>query len=156
MKHLLVLIVLACLSLTAAAQNEQDFASTYMKLYAQGTTLSCQTISPAMITKMLQQQAEEENNDTKQALRNIRSMRIVSNKKATETAALHEKATKLLNTNKGRYKLYQDYDGKSLFTRKRGKTIVELILVAENSGCLHIVNITGTMDETFVKRLINL
>lgn len=155
MKHLLALIILLCLSLTATAQNEQDFASTYMKLYASGTTLTCQTISPAMITKMLQQQTEGENSDTKQALKNIRSMRIVSNKKATETAALHEKAATLLKNNKGRYKLYQDYDGKSLFTRKRGNTIVELILVAENNGCLHIVNITGTMDETFVKRLIN-
>lgn len=155
MKHLLACLLTLLVSLTASAQKEQDFASTYMKMYAKGTSLTCQTIGPTMISKVLKQQASKENADMQQALKSIRSMRVVSNTKPSETSALHEKATALLKANSGRYKLYKDYDGKSLYVRKRGKVFVELILIASAGETLQIVNLTGTMNEAFLQELIN-
>lgn len=53
MKRTLSLLLVMLLSLTAWAQNEQDFASRFMALYAKGTTLTCTTVSPLMMERML-------------------------------------------------------------------------------------------------------
>lgn len=153
MRHALAALLLALTALTATAQKEHDFALTYMNLYAEGTTLSCQTVGPAMISKMLAQPQADDDPDMKQALKKIRSLRVVANTKKSETATLYDKAAALLKANSARYAHYADYDGKSLYLRRRGKDILELVLLTRQDSCLHIVDVTGTMDEDFLRQL---
>lgn len=143
MRHLLTAIFALLVCFSAAAQKEQDFASTYISQYGKGTSLNCVTVSPAMIGKVLQNATADNDTDTQQALKKVKSMRVVTAKKAAEATALYEKALELIKANSARYKLYKDYDNKSLYVRRRGKTYVELILLACGDKGLQIVNITG-------------
>lgn len=153
MRHAFAALLLALCTLTATAQKERDFALTFMSLYAEGTSLSCQTVGPAMISKMLAQPQADDDPDMKQALKKIRSLRVVRNTKKSETADLFDKALALVRANSARYAHYADYDGKSLYLRRRGKDILELVLLTRQEGGLSIVDVTGTMDEAFVRQL---
>ena len=116
MKRLLSILLLALMSMAVTAQKETDFALHFMKMYAQGTSLTCKTVSPTMMSAMLQSDAINKDKDTESLLRQIRSIRTISNDKSSETQALHEKAETLIKTNKGRYQLYDTFDGKNLYT----------------------------------------
>lgn len=155
MKRLLSILLLALMSMAVAAQNETDFALHFMKMYAQGTSLTCKTVSPTMMSAMLQSDAINKDKDTESLLRQIRSIRTISNDKSSETQALHEKAETLIKTNKGRYQLYDTFDGKNLYTRKRGETFVEVVLITKQEGHLYIIDLTGSMTEAFIKKITN-
>jgi len=154
MKHLVCTLLLALVSLAAAAQKEQDFASTFMRLYAQGTSASCTTVSPAMMPKMMELDEVEQNQDVSRTLRSLKSVRLVSCRNKAEAENLYEKAESLFKANNRRYRLFDTYDGKSLYTRRRGKVIVELILLTCRAGQLTIVDLTGNMNEKFVHSLM--
>ena len=155
MKRLLSILLLALTSLTVAAQHETDFALHFMKTYAQGTSLTCKTVSPTMMSAMLQSDAINKDKDTESLLRQIRSVRIISNDKISEPQTLHEKAEALIKANKGRYQLYDTFDGKNLYTRKRGDTFVEVVLITKQEGHLYIIDLTGSMTEAFIKEITN-
>ena len=53
LKYILLTLITCMLTLTASAQKEEDFASRYMTLYAQGTSLECTTLSPDMMELIL-------------------------------------------------------------------------------------------------------
>lgn len=152
------LLVLFVMSVSTLAQKEIDFASTYMDLHAKGGGLACTTVSPAMITRMMQLEKIERNQDNNALpLEVLRSARVVtSTGDEHEAAIFYDKATSLLKHNKNRYKLYDEYEGKSLYVRKRGHVIVELILLTKNEGKLHMVDLTGNMDEKCVNLLTQL
>lgn len=153
MKRILSLLFLCLtLALGAQAQHEQDFASIFMKQYAEGTGTQCNTISPAMIEKMLNTQ--EIDTETRETLQHIKSVRMIINKKPDETCKLFQKAEQLFSQNKARYALYAQYEGKKVYVRKKKDLIVELVLLT-NPEALLIIDITGTLPESFVKKLIN-
>lgn len=156
MKRTLSLLLVMLLSLSAWAQNEQDFASRFMALYAKGTTLTCTTVSPLMMERMLHLPSVEDNEQTKDVLQQLKSIRLVSNTEASETTHLYEKATSLALRNKARYRLQGEDNGKKLYVRRRGKVVVEMVLITKQNEHLSLVNLTGNMSDKFMDQLLHL
>lgn len=144
------------LSLTAWAQKEQDFAARFMSLYGKGTTLTCTTVSPLMMERMLRLPSVEDNEQMREVLKQVKSIRLVSNTNTDESSALYEKALKLAKRNKARYRLQAEEDDKKLFARRRGTVVVEMVLLMKQNGHLSLVNLTGNMSEKFMEQLLKL
>lgn len=54
LKHIFIGWLATFIAIAAQAQNEQDFASRFMSLYAHQSTLQCTTVSPLMLERMMQ------------------------------------------------------------------------------------------------------
>lgn len=144
------------LSLTAWAQKEQDFASRYMALYAKGTTLTCTTVSPLMMERMLRLPSVEDNEQMKGVLKQVKSIRLVTHTDAAETTHLYEEAVNLAQCNKARYHLQSEANEKKLYVRRRGKVVVEMVLITKQNDHLSLVNLTGNMSDKFMEQLLRL
>lgn len=155
MKHFIICLLTTICSLTAWAQNEQDFASRYMALYANGTSLQCTTVSPLMLEKMMQLPNVEENAHTRQVLSQLKSIRMVANSTSHETQELYNKATHLAQRNNRRYKPYAQRHDKQLYVRRRGKYIVEMVLFMKHDHHFKLINLTGNMTDDFLNQLLN-
>ena len=153
--RILLLICGLLMCIAAQAQVETDFASNYLKLYATNTSLYCTTVSPTMINRMLSMKTLPKDRQAQQALQCIKSVRIGSNKNANETSGLFDKAKSLLQQNSDRFAHYNDYDGKTIYVRRKGDTIVEAVLLTKTDGRLYVVDVTGNMTEAVIKSLIN-
>lgn len=156
MKRTLSLLLVALLSITAWAQKEQDFASRFMALYAKGTTMTCTTVSPLMMERMLRLPSVEDNEQTKDVLKQVKSIRVVSNTSTEETVHLYEKAISLAQCNKARYHLQSEENEKKLYARRRGKVVVELVLITKQNDHLSLVNLTGNMSDKFMEQLLRI
>ena len=152
--RILLLICGLLMCIAAQAQVETDFAENYLKLYATNTSLYCQTVSPTMINRMLSMKTLSKDRQAQQALQCIKSVRIVSNRNAGETSGLFDKAKSLLQQNSDRFAHFNDYDGKTIYVRRKGDTIVEAVLLTKTQGRLYIVDVTGNMTEAVIKSLI--
>lgn len=153
MKRLSLLIIFAAAFISLAAQNEADFAATFMKRFGDDGTLSCSTISPTMMERLLQSEEIELDEHKTTLLKNIRSVRVVQEKTGRKDATLYNAAAGMLDDNPKRYHLRDEYDGKKLYIRQNGKTILEIILLARSEGALQIVDITGLMDNKIIQLL---
>lgn len=147
----LLLFVLA--SLTALAQNEEDFASHFMAQHAQHSTLQCTTVSPLMLEKMMQLPTVENDAETQRMLKQLKSIRLVRNTQPTETQQLQTQALELIKRNAARYKLYGEQRGRHLYVRYRKNLIVEMVLIMQHDHLLHIINLTGNMSKNFLNHL---
>ena len=107
-----------------------------------------------MINRMLSMKTLPKDRQAQQALQCIKSVRIVSNNNANETSGL-DKAKSLLQQNSYRFAHYNDYDGKTIYVRRKGDTIVEAVLLTKTDGRLYVVDVTGNMTEAVIKSLIN-
>ena len=77
LKYILLTLITCMLTLTASAQKEEDFASRYMTLYAQGTSLECTTLSPDMMELILGLPSVEGNGLAKELLSQLKSIGVV-------------------------------------------------------------------------------
>lgn len=156
MKRLLFLLALLCCAVTVAAQREQDFASRYMSLYGETAALECATVSPAMIERILQLPDSESTTHVKQVLAQLKSIRVVSGKALEEAGELYEKACSLAKRNSNRYKPYNETADRSIYMRKRGKLILEIVLLQRAAEVFTIVSLTGNMSDDFLQELLQL
>lgn len=140
----------------AQAQREQDFALRFMTLYAEGTSLQCTTVSPLMLERMMQLPDVEENEQTRQVLSQLKSIRMVHNTTEAETNQLYNKAQQLAKRNTARYKLYAQRQSKCLYVRRRGRYIVEMVLFMKHNRHLQLINLTGNMTDSFLKQLFKM
>lgn len=156
MKKWLLTLILALAMLPAAAQREQDFALRYMHLYGEGTSLTCKTVSPQMIARMMQLTGDSATS-VRQVLSQLKSIRVVQGESEAESTKFYDKAEELAKTNSRRYTLYAQTDTRSIYLRKRGKLIVELVMLArmEEEG-FSIVNLTGNMSSDFIRELMKI
>ncbi len=154
LKVIFALLVSMLMSLTAGAQNEQDFASHFMAQYAAHTTLQCTTVSPLMLEKMMQLPNVENDSETQQMLSQLKSIRLVRNTQTSETSQLLSNALSMIKRNAARYKLYGEQQGKCLYVRYRNDLIVEMVLIMQHDHLLHIINLTGNMTKGFLNHLI--
>ncbi len=152
---LTLVFIISALSL-CHAQREQDFASRFMGLYAEGTTLECTTVSPLMLERMMQLPDVEANDHTRQVLSQLKSIRMVHNTAEHETSLLYNKALKLAQRNSARYKPYAQRQSKRLYVRRRGNFIVEMVLFMKYDHHLQLINLTGNMTDDFLKQLFSL
>lgn len=156
MTRILAILLSWCFYCGMYAQREQDFASRYMSLYAQGTSLSCTTVSPLMMERLLRLPSVEENEQAKQVLQQLKSIRVVSHTEVSEAQHLYHLATKLAENNSARYKLRAEEDDKLLYSRRRGKLIVEIILMMKQHDHFTLVDLTGNMNESFMEQILKL
>lgn len=156
MKKWLLTFILALAMLPAAAQREQDFALRYMHLYGEGTSLTCKTVSPQMIARMMQLTGDSATS-VRQVLSQLKSIRVVQGEREAESAGFYDKAEELAKANSRRYSLYAQTDTRSIYLRKRGKLIVELVMLARTGDeGFSIVNLTGNMSSDFIRELMKI
>ena len=79
LKHIFIGWLATFIAIAAQAQNEQDFASRFMSLYAHQSTLQCTTVSPLMLERMMQLPDVEENDHTRQVLSQLKSIQMANN-----------------------------------------------------------------------------
>ena len=155
-KVLLSLLLTFFTAIGCYAQREQDFASRFMALYAEGTSLQCTTVSPLMLERMMRLPNVESDSQTRQVLSQLKSIRMVHNTADNETSPLYNKALKLATRNAARYKLYAQRQSKRLYVRRRGRYIVEMVLFMKHDRHLQLINLTGNMTDSFLKQLFNM
>ncbi len=156
MKHFLFLLLAAFFAVTAWAQNEQDFASRFMTLYAKGSSLTCTTVSPLMMERMLQLPSVEDNEQMKQVFSQLKSIRMVSNSDDSESQRFHQLAVKLARRNSARYKLWGRKGDDLLYTRRRGRITVEVVLILNRHSNFYLVDLTGNMNDQFISQLLKI
>lgn len=141
-------------AIAAQAQQEQDFASRFMSLYAHESTLQCTTVSPLMLERMMQLPDVEDNNHMRQVLSQLKSIQMAHNAEQHDTDWLYNKAVHLVNRNDQRYKPYAQRQSKRLYVRRRGKFIVEMVLFMKHDHHFRLINLTGNMTDDFLKELL--
>ncbi len=154
MRKVIFALLLLCLPLYASAQQERDFATQFMALYAhEDANLTCKTVSPEMMTEMLQTEMVKNDNDTKNIIRQIKTLQVIRSVDK-DTAPLHYKnALNLATLNKKRFTLYAYGDKYQIYQRRKGNTIVELVHIYLNDDTFCITDLTGQMTKDFIKCL---
>ena len=141
LKHWFVTLLLALVAAVAArAQGggEQDFASRFMSLYGKGRAVECTTVSPLMLERMMQLPDVEGDSHTREVLKQLKSIRLVSSTAEHDVTHLYANARA----------------GKRLYVRRRGKYIVEMVLMMRHSGRFDLINLTGNMTDDFLDTLM--
>lgn len=157
MRKVITLTLLVWLiAIAAQAQRQQDFASRFMSLYGEEAALSCHTVSPDMMGRIVPL-THDSLPALRQVLSQIKSIRVVIPTAETADTELVDKARQLAIDNARRYKLYAETDDRSVYLRKRGKYVVEVVMIAGNqpSG-FAVVSITGNMTEDFFSELMKI
>ena len=81
-------------------------------------------------------------------------------KKPDEGDSLYMKAVDLLRQNRNRYQAYGKAGStahRNFWFRRKGETVVEIIMIDRPGGeGMNIVDLTGNMDDTFIKELLRL
>jgi hypothetical protein len=154
MKRVIFALLILCLPLCALAQGERDFATQYMALYAEkDASLTCQTVSPEMMTQMLRSESVQNDDETKNIIRHIRTLQVVSATGEDVAEHNYERALNLAQLNAKRYNLYAYSDTHRIYCRKKGNTIVELVHISCTQNTFRIINLTGNMTWSFLEIL---
>lgn len=156
MKKFFLTLLVLLLPLLATAQKEQDFSSRFMTLYGNDYAITCTTVSPLMMERMMQLPKVEGNEQMQQVLSQLKSIRLLASEKAGDGPHLFANAKELAKNNPSRYKLYAEENDKCLYTRRRGKTIVEVVLFMEQASHFSLINLTGNMDEKFLEKVMKI
>lgn len=157
MKRILLTLLTALLPLLAFAGGEQDFAARFIQLYGQDYRITCTTVSPLMMERMLQLPDVEASGTTRQVLSQLKSIRMVQSTSPAEVPHLYANATRLARRNPNRYKLYAEESGKRLYVRRRPSgLIVEMVLFMEQRHSFSLINLTGNISDSFIDQLMRL
>ena len=155
MRRALCLLAIMLVAGMTNAQRNQDFASKFMKMNQADTTIQCVTVSPKMMLQLANIHDESHNASMQQAVAKLKSARIV-----TADEGYFEVASELLKQNSARFSFEQEFKRDEQYwafykrNNRRGNT-VELILLHGDSkkDRLTIVNLTGNIDEDFIRCL---
>lgn len=157
MKRVLCLLLIAC----SIHVWGQDFASKFMEQCAkEDGDIQCQTVSPIMMEKlrdtMTAPDGDRDEEVPEYLLSKLKSARIITATKQSEK--LFREAEQLIEKNKNRFSpLVENQPGQNnkVFVRKHDEVIRELVVLNLNPDekTLTIVNLTGDMDDRFMKIL---
>lgn len=159
MKRLLLLLFMALtLNFAAQAKGDPDFASKFLMLYGKTCDIDCKTISPQMMERILNTEAENGNEQTRQIFSQIKSIRILSTApNIWHAKTLFEKAENLAETNKRRYTAYSQTNAQNIYVRRRGKQILEVVVMRIKDGhTFYMLNLTGNMSDNFLQQVSKL
>jgi len=154
-KRVLFLLILTLSILSGSAQ---DFASRFLRTCGEDSTLTCISISPKMMDEVLK--SKDDNEDVEKMMdiiSDLKSMQILTSKKNSQ---IHfEKAKRMLEKNANRYIPFASYregtENCQISIRKKGETIIELVMLQKKEDRFRIINFTGNMDQDFIHRLID-
>lgn len=137
----------------------QDFASRFMEQYQEKEELKCQTIGPKMMERLMDmpETVEDKDDVTKgYFLSKLKSARIVTTDK--HGRKYFDQARLLIEKNRNRFMpLTEGATGKNnlIFVRRHDGLIRELVMLNYNQTeeVLTVINFTGEMDDSFIRRL---
>lgn len=140
-----------------------DFAERYMhELGSKGEPLEYVTVSPRMIETMTRyaKGGKSGKDAAAKLFGHVKSMRMITLDNGG--ADYYHQAVGLLRRNANRFSLYQA-DTLSqerlvhIWVRRRGEAFVELVLISlTNTQKFELVDLTGEMDERFMRKLMKL
>lgn len=151
---LLAMVLLLGMTQVAHAQNQRDFASQFMRLYAgEDASLKCQTVSPLMMERIMDLDAVENNETIKAVMGQLKSIQILTSAGAENSEDNYQKAVTLAEANNKRYQLYKAREHGAIYLRRKKNVIVELVFVSKSTDTFRMVNLTGNMTEDFINTL---
>lgn len=137
--------------------SAQDFATRFMSEHKQNKDLTCITISPTMMEKILKTDAVEKDDNMTEVISNLKSMQLLT----SEVRVLHyyNEALKLLEKNCDRFEPYLSFKGKKetcrIMIRKNKGVIVEMVMLSNKRHQFSVINFTGNMSDEFISKLAN-
>ncbi len=152
---LCTLVLLLSCTIAAMAQREQDFSSRFVSIYSDDHELTCKTISPQMIERILSLKEVAENKQTHQLVSQIKTIRILQGgEDAQEAKTLYDNALALAARNNQRYDLYHEGEDVNIYTRHHTKKLVEIVVIRLiEDEAFHMLNLTGDMSADFVNQI---
>jgi hypothetical protein len=143
------------LALPTFAQQEEDFASSFMKLNGEEEALQCVTVSPSMMERILQIPDDSVECDSLlPLLEQIKSVRIISSLSTVEQVnLLYEKAEVLAEYHPLGYQEVVRDENCTIYQRRRADCIVELIMIMQRGTSFCLIDLTGNMTDDFLSRL---
>lgn len=156
-KFLFTLILLMIVAFPSSAQQEHDFAAHFMETYGNTEELTCTTVSPQMMERIIRLKEVEGGDKNLQVLTQIKSIRIISCGQYSEAGVFYKKAGMLARENKKRYKRYAEKDDTAIYIRRRGRLIVELVVIRlKDEKNFSLLNFTGNMSDKFISQVMNI
>lgn len=132
----------------------QDFTSIFLDENKADSLLSRVTISPKMMEEILKSDTGK-NEDMLEIISSLRSMQILSSDANGES--YFRKAQKVVGDHSKRFEPYLSYEGENencqIIVRKRGDSIVELIMLVVEENRFAIINFTGEIKPEFISML---
>ena len=157
MKARLVIIVMLLVAVVtdAKGQQQQDFASRFFSLHQDRYSLTCKTVSPAMMERVLQLPACEDNTERRQLLSEIRTLRIVTTPPGDSSgASLFNLAQDLAHRNNKRYTPIVERQDSAIYRRRSGKNTLEIVILSlKPNGTFVLTDFTGRLGDDFLQRL---
>jgi hypothetical protein len=133
----------------------QDFATRFMAEHKQDANLSCITISPTMMNKILKSSAAGKDEKMAEVISNLKSMQLISAE--VKVRHYYREALKVIEENPNRFEPYLSFKGKSgecrIMVRKYKDAIVEMVMLTDERHKFTIINLTGNMNDEFISNL---
>jgi hypothetical protein len=152
MKSVLLALLMTISSMAGMAQ---DFATRFMTEHQQDGHISCITISPTMMNKILKVDAVEKDENMSEMISNLKSMQLIT----SDVRPLHyyREALKIIDKNADRFEPYHSFkdhggEGKIMLRKHKG-VIVEMVLLKKTRYKFSVINFTGNMSEEFISQL---
>lgn len=152
MKRILLLVAALCV---AGLLEAQDFVSRFMKDRTSDSNLECISISLKMIQEVLDIKADASNKELLDMISELKSMQILSSD--VKGKMYYKEAEEILKRNTTRFEPFASYQAKDMssqiLVRRRGKNIVELVMLVNEGDGFSVINFTGDMNDDFIKRI---
>lgn len=151
-------VLLICwMSLLTVAVSAQDFASRFMTEYKSDTNLNCISVSPRMMEEVLKVNVENDGDKILDIISNLKSMQMITSEK--EGAKYYKKALGIIEKNTNRFEPFLSFNDHSqdcrIMVRKKNGTILELVMLMNDSDKFFVINFTGNMNDKFIDKMAN-
>lgn len=148
-----VLFIL-CLSLISVWVCAQDFTSRFLESHKPDNNLTCVTISPKMMQKVMDLNLEDEGQIT-DMIAKLKSMQMLTTH--VNGQKYYKEALGLIEKNSGRFEQFLSFENKSenfqIMVRKKRHAIIELVMLMCEDDNFTVINFTGNMSKDFIDRL---
>lgn len=157
MKRVLCFLAIFLTSLLSYGQGKQDFASRFMQLCREDTSIHCITVSPHMMGQMLKTHSAEQNEEINRIISKLKSARIITVNRHSED--YYQDAEQMLEKNRYRFQRDKSYQNTHVcgcfYIRTKGNDIVELVMIHKDTkvGQFILINLTGKIDVEFIGNL---
>lgn len=134
--------------------SAQDFTSIFLEQNSADSTLTRVTISPKMMEEILKSDTGKDE-DVLEIISSLKSMQVLSSE--AEGERYFQKALKVVEDNSKRFESYLSYEDENenyrIVVRKRGGSIVELIMLIVEEDRFAVINFTGKIKPEFISTL---
>jgi len=151
MKRVLLILWISLISVSVCAQ---DFASRFLESHKPDTNLTCVTISPKMMEKVMDLDVENEDK-LMDMISKLKSMQLLTTQ--VNGQKYYKEALGVLEKNSDRFEQFLSFEDKSenfqIMVRKKRNAIIELVMLMREDDNFTVINFTGNMSKDFIARL---